>query len=182
MQWWMATRYLGGFSAFPTAARHISANAFQRICGVSRAWQRWSINWGSHAHTWKSSMLLALCTFFSKGGAILSYARRSSSIEVVAHKAFCRQLGYILYVSGNGQQWVNRYAAQIPRFAKSLCVGNYTQSGWNRPQCHSSKPCGYNSEVLSIEWAAAGIYAGCPTGAKHRFTHMATEHWTHKLW
>ena len=53
---------------------------------------------------------------------------------------------------------------------------NYTQSGWDRAKSHSNKPCGNNSEVLGIEWAAAGICTGCRTGAKQSSTHMAIEH------
>jgi hypothetical protein len=31
------------------------------------------------------------------------------------------------------------------------CVRNYTQSGKDRPQSHSSKPCGDKSEVLGVD-------------------------------
>jgi len=37
------------------------------------------------------------------------------------------------------------------------CVRNYTQSGWDRPQSHVSKPCGNNSEDLGVQWAVASL-------------------------
>jgi len=52
---------------------------------------------------------------------------------------------------------------------KSLCVRNYTPSGWDRPRSHSSKPWGNTAEVLGIEWAAPGICKGCLTGGKTQF-------------
>jgi len=61
------------------------------------------------------------------------------------------------------------------------CVCNYTQIGRDRPQSHSSIPCGNNSIVLGIGRAAAGIYTGYPTGAKQSSLYMATEHWTQWL-
>jgi len=88
----------------------------------------------------------------------------------------------VMHVCGNGQQWAHRNAAQFPRFAKSLCVCNYSQSGRDRSQSDSSKPCGNNSEVLGIEWAAPGICTGCPSGAKQSSTPMAIEPWTQWLW
>ena len=106
----------------------------------------------------------------------------SSSFEVVAQKRFCRSLGYFLHVCRDEQWWAHRNAAQIPRFAKSLCVHNFTQSGWDRPQSHRSKLCDNNSEVLGIEWAAPGICMDCPTGAKQSYTHLVIKHWTKWLW
>jgi len=66
---------------------------------------------------------------------------------------FCGSFGYILQVCRNGQLWVRRNAAQIPRSTKSVCVCNYTQRGLDTAQSHSSKPCGNNSEVPGIVWA-----------------------------
>jgi hypothetical protein len=94
----------------------------------------------------------------------------------------CAWFGYFLPVCRNGQQWVHRNAAQILTFAKFLCDCNYTQSGWVRPETHSSKPCDNDSEVLGIKWAVPGICTGCPTGAKQSATHMAIEHLTQWLW
>jgi len=179
---WMATRYLGGVSDIPIGERCISAQDHQPTCWVSWTWRGRSIKWGDAALTWKKWKCLASYTYSSKGDAILSSARPSSSFEVVAHQVFCWSFEYFLHVCGNGQQWGHRNASQIPTFIKSLCVCNYTQSGWDRAQSHSSKPCGNNLEVLGIEWAAPGIYTGCPTGAKQSSTHMAMEHRTQCLW
>jgi hypothetical protein len=55
---------------------------------------------------------------------------------------------YMFAELGNDE---HRNAAQIPRFAKSLCVCNYTQSGWDRPKSHNSKACSNNSDVLGIK-------------------------------
>ena len=142
---WMATPYFGGFSNLLMAERDISAKAYQRICRVSRTWRRRRIQWCASVHTWMSSKHLASCTSTSKGRSTSSSARPGLSLEVVAHKVICGSFGYFLHVCKNGQWRVHRNAAQIPRFTKSLCVCYYTQSGWDRPQSHSSKPCGENS-------------------------------------
>jgi len=117
-----------------------------------------------------------------KDSVMLSTARPSSSFEVVAHKVFCRSFGCFLLVCRTGQWWAHRNAAQIQRFAKSHCVHIYTQSRWDRPKSHHSKPWGNNSDVLGIEWAAAGMCTGCPIGAKQSSTHLAIEHWKKWLW
>jgi hypothetical protein len=69
---------------------------------------------------------------------------------VVALKAACRWFGYILPVCGNGQWWAHRHVAQIPRFAKSHWVCNYTQSVWDRHTSPSSTPCSNNWEVICL--------------------------------
>jgi hypothetical protein len=119
---------------------------------------------------------------FFQGHAILSSAGPSSSFEVVAHIVSCGLVGYSPDLFGNGQWWANRNGAQIPRFAKSLCVCNYAQCGWDRPQSHSSKPCGNNSENLCMEWVVPGLCTGCLTRATQSPTHLAIEHWTRWLW
>jgi len=179
---WMTNQYLGWFCNFPKAERHISANACQCTWGVSQPWQRQSIKWGAPAQNWNKWNRHASSTSSSKGSAISSSPRPISSSEVVAHKVLCGSFRYILHVCGNGQRCAHTNAAQIPRFAKSLCVRNYTQSGQNRPKSHISKPCGNNSEGLGIEWGAPGICTSCPTGAQLSSTHMAIEHWTQWLW
>jgi len=72
--------------------------------------------------------------------------------------------------------------AQIPRFGKSLCGSNNTQSGWDRPESHSSKSYSNNWEVLGIQWAEAVLCMDCPTWAKQSPTHIAITHWTQWLW
>jgi hypothetical protein len=127
-------------------------------------------------------MHLASRTSSPKDGAILSAARPCSSFEVVASKVIYRLFGLILHVCGNGQWWAHRIVAPIPRFPKSRCVCNYTQSGWDSLTSHKSKPCGNNSEVLGIEWAVPGLYTGCPTWASQSSTNLAIAHWTKWLW
>jgi len=179
---WMGTQYLGRFSDLPMAEMEISTNACQGTGGVSRTWRGQNIKSGTPACTWNLFLCLASCTSPSNAGAILSSARPRASFEVGAHKVFCGPFRYILHVCSNGHQWAHRNAAQTPTFAKSLCVCNYTQSGWDSPQSHSSKPCGDNSEVLGIEWAAAGNCTGRPNGAKQSSTKMAIVHRTQWLW
>jgi len=179
---WVATQYLGEFSDVLMAGRHISANAYPWTCGESQTWWRRSIEWGTPAWACKYYKRLASFTSSWNGPAIFSSGRPCLSFEVVAHKTFHGSFGYFLHESGNGQRWALRNTAQIRKFAKSLCVCNYTQSGWDRLQSHSTKPCSDSSEVLGIEWFARGICMGCPTGATLRSTHMAIEHWTQWLW
>jgi len=50
---WTATQHWCGFSDFAIAERHISANACQCTCGVSRTWRRWSIKWATPGLTWQ---------------------------------------------------------------------------------------------------------------------------------
>jgi len=90
----------------------------------------------------------------------------SSPFEVVAKQLFCSSCGYVPHVCRNGEWWINWNAAQIPQFTKSCCSLNYTQSGWDWSISYYCKLCSNNSEVLDIEWAAAGIYIGCPDRGK----------------
>ena len=87
-----------------------------------------------------------------------------------------------LNVCRNWQWWVPRNSTQIPRFTESLCVCNYTQSGWDRPTSHSSRWSSNYSDFLSIEWVVAEICKGCSTWEKQSFIHMAIDHWTQWLW
>jgi hypothetical protein len=40
----------------------------------------------------------------------------------------------------------------------------------------AANPCSNNSEILVIEWRAAGICMSCPARAKLSSTHMVTEY------
>jgi len=101
---------------------------------------------------------------------------------VVANHVFCRSCGYIPCVCRHEQWWMHRYVAQIPGFTKSLCIHNHTQSGWDRPKSYSSKPCGNNSEVIGIDWAAVGICQSCPARSKQSTAHMVPEYWSWWIW
>jgi len=66
------------------------------------------------------------------------------------------------------QQWamMNRQKfSSIPGFMQSLCIVNNMQNGLDRLKSYCSKRCGNNSEVLGVEWAAAGISISCPVRA-----------------
>jgi len=178
---WMATRHFGGFSDFPLAERDISAHACEWNCRVSRTWQRLHIkrDTPSRREKWKCS---AQCTHSTKGVAILSSSWPSLSFEVVANQVFCGSCGYIPHVCRNGQWPTHRNAPQIPGFMKSHWIGNHKQHWRDMHKSFSSKPYSNNSEVLGIEWAAAGICTSCAAGAKQSTTLMVTEYVSWRLW
>jgi len=159
---WMVTRYLSGFSNFQMAERDISANACQGTCGVSRTWPGQWIKRGASSgtrHKWKCT---PQCTSCTKGCVILSSSGPSVLVEVVANEVFCESCGYIQHVCRNWKWWTHRNAAQISWFVKSLCIHCDTQSWRYQPKSYSGKPCSNHSELLGIEWAAAGICTSCP--------------------
>jgi len=172
----MDTQYMGGFSNYPMAERDLSANACQWTCGVSRTWPRRHIKRGTPFGTRQIWNCPSWSTSSTKGGAIMFSSWPSWSFEVVSNQVFCGSCGYIPHVCWYGQRWTHRNAAQIPGFTKSLCICNYTLSGWNRPKSSSSKPCRDNSEGLSIEWAAAGNCTSYPARATQSTIYMVTEY------
>jgi len=98
----------------------------------------------------------------STKGAIFSSSCPSLSFEVVANQVSCASCGYSLHVCRNEQWWAHRNAAQIVEFTKSLCIRNYTPRGPERRISFSSTLHRNDSEVLGMDWAAAGIYMSCP--------------------
>jgi len=177
----MATRYLGGISNLPMAEGQILANACQGTCRVSWTWPRRRIKQDSASRREKQKCT-AQCTSSTKVSPILSSFWPSSSFEVVANEVFCGWCGYIPHVCRNEQWWTHRNAAQIPGFTKSLYIHNHTHSGRDRPKSYSCKSCSNNSEILGIEWAAAGICTSCTARAKMSPTHMVTDYRSRWLW
>ena len=172
---WMNTRYLVGISHLPMAERDLFANACQGTCIVSRTWARWRIKRDA-ASIREKQKCTTQCTSSTKGSAILSSSWASSWFEVVANNVLSGWCGYIPHEWRNGQWWMHRNAAQMPGFTKSLCIHNRTLSGWDRPKSYSCKSCSSNSEILGVEWAAAGICTSCTARAKPSTTHMVAEY------
>jgi len=179
---WMATRYLGQFTNHLMDETDIAFNASQRTWGVSHTWQWWRIEIGAPSHTRQQWKCTPWCTSSANGRAIFASSWPSSSFEVVANKLLRGSCAYIPQGWRNGKWWTHRNAAQIPGFTISLCICNDTQSGRDRPKSYSCKPCSNYSEVLGIEWAAAGISTSCPARAKQSTTHMDTDYGSWWLW
>jgi len=181
--WWvLATWYLGRFSECPIAGRDIAANACERTRGISQTRPRCHIKRGASSETREKRKFAPHYTPFTLGNAILFSAWPSSSFEPVANWVFCGSCGYIPHVCRTGKRWTHRDAAQFPGLKKSLCVCNYTQSGSDRPNSYSSKPCSKTSEVLGCEWAASGMCMSCPARAIHGSPKLVTCYGSWWLW
>jgi hypothetical protein len=67
--------------------------------------------------------------FLLKRGRCFVHCQAKFVVWSVGSHSFLRIVWVYSTCVRNGQHWVHRHAAQIPRFAKSLRVCNYTQSG-----------------------------------------------------
>jgi len=130
MVWWIATRYLSGFSNCLTAEWYNSATACQATGGVSQTWPGRRIKRGASFGRRQKWKFTPRCTFSTEDVANLCSSSASWWFEVVANQVFCRSCGYIPHVCRNEQWWRHRNAAQIPVFTKSICIHNHSQNGW----------------------------------------------------
>jgi len=181
MVWWIASWHLGGFFDYSMPEKDISSNYCRWACGVFRTWPGWSIKSGAPSGAREQLQCTLQCTSSTKAIAIFSTSRASSWFEVVADQVSRRSCGYTPHVCWNGQCWTHRNAAQIPGFMKSVCIGNYTQSGWKRPKSYSCKRCIDNWAVQGMEYPAAGICMSSPARVKLSTSHIITERGSWKL-